>query len=241
MRVPNVGALIQFTYPAFHSNLPPPSSYFLHCVVLSPRNVDVDNLNMQLLNEMSGDKMVFYSSDSVLYESGADMEHTEHSPELLQSLNPNGLPPGELHLKIGCPLILLRNLSPHDGLCNVTRMILLGATRRVLKVQIMGGERNGQEAFIPRIKLTPSIHQTGFSFILQRWQFPVCLAFTMSINKAQGQSVKYIGLDLHIPVFTHGQLYVALSRATSAQCVKILIPDNTLSSLTTNIVYPNIL
>ena len=53
--------------------------------------------------------------------------------------------------------------------------------------------------------------------MLKRHQFPVCLAFALTINKAQGQSVKHIGIDLCVPVFLHGQLYVALSQATSSQ------------------------
>ena len=64
------------------------------------------------------------------------------------------------------------------------------------------------------------------------------LAFAISINKAQGQSVKYVGLDLQVPVFSHGQLYVALSRATSSDRVKVLLPARTLALHTTNVVYP---
>ncbi|RPD80444.1 hypothetical protein L226DRAFT_201048 [Lentinus tigrinus ALCF2SS1-7] len=59
---------------------------------------------------------------------------------------------------------------------------------------------------------------------LSRRQFPVGLAFAMSINKAQGQSVKYVGLDLRVPVFTHGQLYVALSRSTSSDHIHVPLP-----------------
>ena len=46
----------------------------------------------------------------------------------------------------------------------------------------------------------------------------------MTVNKSQGQSVKHIGLDLHVPVFSHGQLYVALSHHTFKNCIKILLP-----------------
>ena len=63
----------------------------------------------------------------------------------------------------------------------------------------------------------------------------------MTINKSQGQSVKHIGLDLRSPVFSHGQLYVALSRCTSGNRIKvILLPENT-DRRTVNIVYPEIL
>ncbi|EMD30466.1 hypothetical protein CERSUDRAFT_61142 [Gelatoporia subvermispora B] len=63
----------------------------------------------------------------------------------------------------------------------------------------------------------------------------------MTINKAQGQSLKQVGLDLRVPVFTHGQLYVALSRVTSAARIKVLFPSDSESTTTKNIVYSEIL
>ncbi|KNZ81146.1 hypothetical protein J132_03009 [Termitomyces sp. J132] len=63
----------------------------------------------------------------------------------------------------------------------------------------------------------------------------------MTINKSQGQSVKHVGLDLRSAVFSHGQLYVALSRCTSGDRIKVILdPENT-SRKTANIVYQEIL
>lgn len=62
----------------------------------------------------------------------------------------------------------------------------------------------------------------------------------MSINKSQGQSLKVVGLDLRVPVFTHGQLYVALSHATSGDHIRALLsPDS--KGETSNIVFPEVL
>jgi hypothetical protein len=72
-----------------------------------------------------------------------------------------------------------------------------------------------------------------------RRQFPVALAFAMTINKAQGQSVKLVGLDLRVPCFGHGQLYVALSRVTSPQGLKVIFPTD--EPVTVNIVYKDAL
>ena len=58
-----------------------------------------------------------------------------------------------------------------------------------------------------------------------------------SISKSQGQSVCHVGLYLCFPVLAHGQLYVALSHVTSPQDIKILLPEGTVESVTTNIVY----
>jgi ATP-dependent DNA helicase PIF1 len=84
---------------------------------------------------------------------------------------------------------------------------------------------------------------TGLPFTLRRLQFPVCLAFAMTINKSQGQSLNYVGLDLRMPVFGHGQLYVGVSRITTPQGIKILL-DNSASgraNQTLNITYNEIL
>jgi len=120
-------------------------------------------------------------------------------------------------------------------------MVLLRMSDRVLEVRLIGGEHDGEIAFIPRITAIPSSKSTGFAFALRRRQFPVRLAFAMSINKAQGQSVAIVGLDLRVPVFSHGQLYVALSRSTSSRRIKILLPPDASGSETMNIVFTEVL
>jgi hypothetical protein len=238
MRVPTPDKLITSIYPYIEDAVPP-AQYFLDRMILAPRNVDVDDLNAAVLDRMPGQKMILYSADSIEPEL-CSVEEPEQLPiEFLRTLEAPGLPPGELHLKPGCPLILLRNLAPSRGLCNGTRMILKRATHRVLEVEILGGKHNGELAFIPRITLFPST-QTGFTFRLRRRQFPVRLAYAMTINKAQGQSVRHIGLDLREPVFAHGQLYVALSRATSNRRIKILLPSTATECRVRNVVYPEI-
>jgi hypothetical protein len=63
----------------------------------------------------------------------------------------------------------------------------------------------------------------------------------MTINKSQGQSVTHVGLDLHTPVFSHGQLYVALSQYTSGGRIKVLLNDNNVDGRTANVVYREVL
>ncbi|ORE14604.1 hypothetical protein BCV71DRAFT_186982, partial [Rhizopus microsporus] len=55
----------------------------------------------------------------------------------------------------------------------------------------------------------------------------------------QGQSLKLVGVDLRQPPFMHGQLYVALSRATSLSGISVLLPES--SNTTNNAVYPELL
>ncbi|TDL22960.1 hypothetical protein BD410DRAFT_722021 [Rickenella mellea] len=64
----------------------------------------------------------------------------------------------------------------------------------------------------------------------------------MTINKSQGQSVRYVGLDLRTHVFTHGQLYVALSRCTSRSNITVLLKEEEMETkITKNIVYKEVL
>jgi len=79
-------------------------------------------------------------------------------------------------------------------------------------------------------------------FQLIRHQFPIRLAFTMTINKAQGQTIPYMGLYLPNPVFTHGQLYIALSRVQSKDNILVLVKDSQINenTYTKNIVYKEI-
>jgi len=68
-------------------------------------------------------------TDSVSEEDGM---HYAYPAEFLQQLNAGGLPPALLYLKVGCPVILLRNLDSGEGLCNGTRMVVLNVRRKVL-------------------------------------------------------------------------------------------------------------
>ncbi|KAL4581474.1 hypothetical protein LXL04_017689 [Taraxacum kok-saghyz] len=72
------------------------------------------------------------------------------------------------------------------------------------------------------IPLCPSADDM-FSFKLKRKQFPIRLSFAMTINKPQGQTISNVGVYLPKSVFSHGQLYVALSRGISRENTKVLV------------------
>ncbi|KAF5318680.1 hypothetical protein D9619_010670 [Psilocybe cf. subviscida] len=240
MRVCDENALITSIYPGI-GDLPIPSpEYFAKRMILAPRNADVRQLNEDILALMDGDPAQFLSADRILQEEGADPADAEPVPtEVLRSIEEPGSPPGVLNLKIGCPVILLRNLDPPNGLCNGTRLVVTKMAARVIEGRILGGRHNGSLVMIPRIAI-PSSSSSAHTFRFLRIQFPLRLSFALSINKSQGQSVRHVGIFLSTPVFSHGQLYVALSRATSKENVKVLLSEESPHS-TDNIVYNEIL
>ena len=185
---------------------------------------------------MKGEEIVYHSADS--FEDNGEGIPQDIPDDFLRSMEPASLPLSQLKMKIGCPLMLLRNLDPGKGLCNGTRLLLLNAYPRVLDVLIISSNHCGDKAFIPRTILKPTSHHYSFTF--RRRQFPIRLSFAMTINKAEGQSLIYIGLHLLSAVFCHRQLYVALSRATSSSNVHILLPSTMLNK-TKNVVYEEVL
>jgi ATP-dependent DNA helicase PIF1 len=211
--------------------------YFRRRVILAARNIDVDAINNTVLQMLMGDAKIYRSADSAFNDTGVANDIIPK--EYLNTITVPGLPLHETILKINCPIILLRNLNPHEGLCNGTRMIVTAMAERVIEAQILTGTHAGKKAFIPRISLDTSM-SAGLGFILRRRQQPIRLGFGMSINKAQGQSLDRVGIYLNNPVFAHGQLYVALSRCTDSRNLRILLPPNS-DGRTTNIVYKGVL
>ena len=95
----------------------------------------VDKLNEQLLASMNSEVFTVYSANKVVDERDAETYATEY----LNTVNLSNLPPHELKLKIGAPVILLRNLSPSTGLCNETRLHVVHISQRVIECEILGG------------------------------------------------------------------------------------------------------
>ncbi|KIH49821.1 hypothetical protein ANCDUO_20103 [Ancylostoma duodenale] len=183
--------------------------------ILAPRNSDVHYVNENALMRLPGCVHEYTSIDDIISD-----EHGEHdySSEFLNSLAPAELPPNKLRLKENCIVMLLRNLDVANGLCNGTRLVATHFARFVLGCRIATGAHAGKFVLIPRID---NYTDQGVPFRLRRRQFPARLAFAMTINKAQGQSLTNVGVYLQTDVFSHGQLYVALSRARRQEGVKV--------------------
>lgn len=207
--------------------------------ILTPRNETVDEINAYMLRQLDGDEKEYLSSDSI---GKADTKGSHYDAlypvEYLNSLEFPGLPKHKLTLKIGAPVMLLRNINQKECLCNGTRLIITRLGERLLEGEIVTGTHVGKKVLVPRIILSPP--QSEHPFTLRRRQFPVRICYAMTINKSQGQSLKSVVLYLPKPVFSHGQLYVALSRVTSPQGLRILQGDDEPEGGVKNIVYTEI-
>jgi len=131
------------------------------------------------------------------------------------------MPPHVLTLKRGSIVMLLRNLNPKMGLCNGTRQYVMECHRNTIIAEVLSECNRGDIVTIPRIILKPS--DVNLPFTLKRRQFPIIPAFSMTINKSQGQTFEHVGILLTEPVFSHGQLYVALSRSRNKNRIRVLI------------------
>ena len=153
--------------------------------ILAPTNKKVDELNDLVTDSLPGDSNILSSSDFLDNQD----DTFRYSTEYLNTLSPAGLPRHQICLKLGMPIMLMRNLCPQKGLCNGTRLIfdkLHG--NKLLECTISGGEHGGRTVLIPRITLHPK--EGMFPFNWSRRQFPVRTAFAITINKV-GQLILF--------------------------------------------------
>ncbi len=183
--------------------------------VLCPTNEAADEVNDHMTKCFPGQARSYLSCDTLV-----DGNKAQYPTEFLNTLCSSGMPPHELTLKEKCPVMLMRNLDPAKGHCNGTRYIVSGLYDHVIDATVATGVHVGKRIMVPRIPTCPT--ESVFPFRMQRRQFPLRRCFGMTANKAQGQGLQKIGIYLKKQFFSHGQLYVAMSRVGSKKNLKIL-------------------
>ena len=152
--------------------------------ILAGTNEDVDEWNeeVQKLNLFPTESL---ASHDELAESDDPRNILRNmlTDDVLNSFNKNGVPPHTLKLKINDTCIVLRNLNKKEGLTNNTRVRIIAITPKCVRVQTQGG--NKKTFSIPRIRFKFRL-PFGRSFELLRTQFPLRLAYSISVNKSQG-------------------------------------------------------
>ncbi|XP_022028245.1 uncharacterized protein LOC110929395 [Helianthus annuus] len=221
-----IQGLIDFVYPSVLHRFKD-RDYFSERAILAPKNEVVHEINDRLLALFPGEEVECLNSDSLCpTEEINDPLHQDlYNPDVLNSVKVSGLPNHRLVLKLGVPVMLLRNIDPQNGLCNGTRLQITRLGKRVIEAEILSGSNVGSRTYIPRISMIPSNKKIPFKF-----------------QQSQGQSLSRVGLYLRDPVFSHGQLYVALSRVKTKDGVKVLIfdKDGRTTNKTANVVYKEI-
>ncbi|KFK34834.1 hypothetical protein AALP_AA5G199200 [Arabis alpina] len=186
--------------------------------ILCVTNNDVDQINEYMLSQLQGEEKEYWSADTICSSDSHPDDYWKYPPEYLNSIKVPGLPNHSLKLKLGAPVMLLKDLGV--GLRNGTRLSITLLGKVVLEARILTGERAGEKVFIPRMPM-----ETNFPINLRRRQFPLTLAFAMTINKCQGKSLIKVGIFQPRRVFSHGPMYVAISKMKSEDGVKIIITD----------------
>nr|XP_047129628.1 ATP-dependent DNA helicase pif1-like [Hydra vulgaris] len=139
--------------------------------ILTPTNVDSLAINEEVLHRLPGDVKTYLSSDSIDTD---DLNEINNFPvEFLNSLTPSDL---------------------KGGLCNGTRLMVRALHNNYIDGEVLTGVSAGNRVFVPRVQLAPS--DANLPFTLKRRQFPVRLAYSMTINKSQGQTFEKV-VDKH--------------------------------------------
>ncbi len=191
-------------------------------VIVCPTNGQCLEINRKIIESLpnNGTK-IYYSADSI--DSKDENDAAQFPIEMFYNHHFSGLPPHVLVLKIGVVIMLIRNLNPRIGLCNGTRLLITDLANNFIQAEILTEFGKGTTVLIPRIDLSQQEALLGLT--IKRRQFPVIPAYAVTINKSQGQSYQYVGINLETPVFSHGQLYVALSRSRIRENIKIFITN----------------
>jgi len=138
--------------------------------ILAVKNMNVNELNLRIQHLLPGD-LVLYKSNDTVYDAN---DTVNYPTEFLNSSDLPGMPPHNLQLKVGSPVILLRNLNPPQ-LWN--DLVLKKIMKNVIEVIILNSKFRGENELLQRILIITSDVPIQFKHL----QFPIRLAFAMTI------------------------------------------------------------
>jgi ATP-dependent DNA helicase PIF1 len=233
--------ILSFTFP------PPILSNPVACsrrAILAPTNRQVNQYNSLIIHRLQGQSRTYLSSDSIREadESGLVDILPSSLMDDLKTKHIHGLPPHRLFLKTNATCRILRNLSISRGLVKNSRVVIADIGSRIVTVRLIRENTAGRTIIDPEDILIPRIsflHTLSSAHTLVRRQFPIDLAYSTTFNSCQGLTLDKVAVDLTTPVFSHGQLYTALSRIRKREDGIVCVNPGPLT--TKNITYHEIL
>ncbi|CAJ2662432.1 unnamed protein product [Trifolium pratense] len=147
-----IDAIVNSTYPNLLNNFKN-GDYLRSRAILASTIEVVNEINDYVLNLIPGEEMEYLSSYSIDRTEANDNDIFEQlTPKFLHSLHTSGLPNHAIKLKIGTPIMLLRNLDQFEGLCNGTRLSITRLADHVIEAKIIIGKNIGNLMYIPRMR-----------------------------------------------------------------------------------------
>lgn len=185
-------------------------------MVLTLTLEDTEAVNNYCLSSMPGRCLEMHAADTFLDCRQPDM----YPPEVVKAMRIPGVPPGTLSLKVGARYMIVKNMMQH--VFNGVRCVLVSIVgSKSVFVRLITGPGAGKIILLPAVIFAITPEQSGLPFSIRRRQLPMIPAFAVTIHKAQGQTLKIVGLFITTPMFTHGQLYTALSRTRGWSNIRV--------------------
>jgi ATP-dependent DNA helicase PIF1 len=226
--------LINFVYPDNISNQP---QHCLSRAILAPTNKQVNDYNAAILSRIAGNQKTYFATDTLKESDDIGLSTPCAVLDYIATKDLPGLPPHYLQIKKNGIYRLLRNLSIDRGLVKNARVVVTDFANRVIKVQLLhkyttAPFSSDNDILIPRITFSMELPISGYT--LRRKQFPLALSYATTFNSCLGLTLDRVGIDVTHPVFSHGQLYTALSRVRQRDhvCIRVCEGESEIVNVT---------
>ena len=191
-----------------------------------PTKREVYNYNKMRLENIDAEECTFFAIDDIYYPDEMDEnKKNDYISKIYKRLKKECSADKKITLKVGCRVMLLVNSSLEKGLANGTCGKVISITNGYIEVLFDNG-------VVEKIKRTVFELQEDDKVIAKRIQFPLKLAYAVTVHKSQGMTFDEIVINCK-KAFTAGQIYVALSRVKTLNGLHItgfaknkLYPDN---------------
>ena len=235
--VTNPEDLMSFVYPM---EILQDSVKCLKCSILCPTNIQVDFYNNTLLKRIDRVECTYHAADSLKEVDEAGLVTPDSTLDYVAK-HPPGFPHSNLIAKTGGVYHLMWNMLIDQGLMKNVRVVVIGVGNRIIMVQLLRGVGgvsviNSEDILLPRISFIADL--TSGHTLLQK-QFPLTPVYATIFNSCQGLTLNWMGVELTRPIFSHGQLYTALSWIHHWMHAKVRLRPGEI--ITQNVTYHDIL